>query len=345
MSSLHKKAFFVALIVGTVLNLINQYPQIINDFSINWLQVGITYLVPYLVSFFSAKSAMSKKGNNEIVKHSQDETDKVSQYIQIADNALNQIREVASNAADVNVRAKSRVSFVDETLHEFKSMANESNSVVELSQESLTGVDSVNSSFSKLDEQQAIFMDEFKDAGSWASELLAETEAFTEEFKNIEEMAKTITGISSQTNLLALNASIEAARAGEAGRGFAVVADEVKNLANKSGEHAGEINQLVTSLSDTSCRLSEKVNSFSEQMSKLLNQQDNSHKEVVKQSIEALLDNINQMSNSANSQLELVDIIVPKFEQIAEDTRSAVTGSQRNIDLSNNLSELLEKIR
>ncbi|WP_169337497.1 methyl-accepting chemotaxis protein [Psychromonas hadalis] len=168
--------------------------------------------------------------------------------------------------------------------------------------------------------------------------------AFIEGFKKIEEMAKTITTISSQTNLLALNASIEAARAEEAGRSFAVVADEVKNLANKSGEHAGDINQLVASLSDTSNHLSEKVNSFSDQMGNLLNLQDDGHKKVVMQSIEALFDNINQMSNSATSQLSLVDAMVPKVEQIAEDTRVAVTGSQRNMDLSAEIALQLKKI-
>ncbi|WP_413698486.1 methyl-accepting chemotaxis protein [Psychromonas sp. KJ10-10] len=120
-------------------------------------------------------------------------------------------------------------------------------------------------------------------------------------------------------------------RAGEAGRGFAVVADEVKSLANKSGTHAGEINQLVASLSDASHELSNKVSSFSEQMSKLILQQDNSHKEEVMASIDALLDNINQMSDSANSQLTLVDEIVPKVEKISEDTKAAVAGARNEI--------------
>ncbi len=333
MTSLHKKAFVVALIVGTVLNLINQYPQLFSDFSVNWLQVGTTYLVPYLVSFFSSKSAVHKHQSAAADLQAQ-QPDSCEKLLEITDNARSKVTEIADNANDVNQRSKARVSFVDETLNEVKSMADESHSVVDLSQESLMGIEMVNKSFSQLEVQQAQFMNEFRESGSWAEELFAETQAFTDEFMKIEEMAKTITGISSQTNLLALNASIEAARAGEAGRGFAVVADEVKNLANKSGEHAGEINQLVASLSEASTSLSAKVKSFSEQMSTLLGQQDNTSSEVLMQSIAALLDNINQMSESAGSQLGRVDAMVPKFEQIAEDTRAAVVGSQRNIELS-----------
>tara|TARA_R110001583_G_scaffold9433_4_gene44770 strand:- start:16223 stop:17260 length:1038 start_codon:yes stop_codon:yes gene_type:complete len=344
MSNLHKKALLVALIVGSILNFINQYPQIFSEESINWIQVMITYTVPYLVSFFSAKSALNKSVYTEVKTSEQQCADLLSEFKKITKDANEDIQEIANNAGDVYARAKSRVSFVDETLNDVKSMANESHSVVAISQQSLSGIESVNSRFSVLNAQHEQFMNEFEQAGSWAKDLLNETQSFAKEFEKIETMAKTITAISSQTNLLALNASIEAARAGEAGRGFAVVADEVKNLANKSGDHAGEINQLVASLSDASHILSEKVNSFSEQMSSLLLQQDNSHKQEVMESIQSLLGNINQMSDSATSQLSLVDTIVPKVEQIADDTRAAVAGSQRNITLSNQITAKLEKI-
>ncbi len=68
----------------------------------------------------------------------------------------------------------------------------------------------------------------------------------------ISEVSRLIVNIADQTNLLALNATIEAARAGEAGKGFAVVANEVKELAQQTGQNAGEIEQIVSDIQQNS---------------------------------------------------------------------------------------------
>ncbi|MFD2754246.1 methyl-accepting chemotaxis protein [Comamonas terrae] len=74
---------------------------------------------------------------------------------------------------------------------------------------------------------------------------VASVEAIERQAQRMREIIGVIDGIAFQTNILALNAAVEAARAGEQGRGFAVVAAEVRNLAQRAGEAAREIRQLI----------------------------------------------------------------------------------------------------
>ena len=47
---------YVALLVGTILNLINQGDAIFGAEPINWTKIVLTYLVPYTVSTYGAVS-------------------------------------------------------------------------------------------------------------------------------------------------------------------------------------------------------------------------------------------------------------------------------------------------
>jgi len=57
---IHRRALFIALVVGTILNCINQAPEIIHGEAVNFIQVGLTFVVPYCVSIYTAL-AMSRK--------------------------------------------------------------------------------------------------------------------------------------------------------------------------------------------------------------------------------------------------------------------------------------------
>jgi hypothetical protein len=46
----------VALVVGTMLNLINQGDAIFGMAPVNWIKIVLTYLVPYAVSAYGAVS-------------------------------------------------------------------------------------------------------------------------------------------------------------------------------------------------------------------------------------------------------------------------------------------------
>jgi hypothetical protein len=46
----------VALVVGTLLNLINQGPELLAHVGISWHKIAMNYLVPYCVATYSASA-------------------------------------------------------------------------------------------------------------------------------------------------------------------------------------------------------------------------------------------------------------------------------------------------
>lgn len=52
-----QRAVVVALVVGTILNLVNQGEAILGRASIEWSKLALTYVVPFFVSLHGALSA------------------------------------------------------------------------------------------------------------------------------------------------------------------------------------------------------------------------------------------------------------------------------------------------
>ncbi|OXX43137.1 MULTISPECIES: nitrate/nitrite transporter NrtS [unclassified Vibrio] len=61
--SIIKTALKVSLVVGTLLNLINQGQALFDGAVIAWGQVLLNYLVPYCVSSYSAAKTQLDKGD------------------------------------------------------------------------------------------------------------------------------------------------------------------------------------------------------------------------------------------------------------------------------------------
>lgn len=98
-------------------------------------------------------------------------------------------------------------------------------------------------------------MNEFVDStvqnSARAMELVEKIDVISGHVNEILGLLSGVESIAKQTNLLALNAAIEAARAGENGRGFAVVADEVRNLSEKTNTFSNQIRLLVGNVSES----------------------------------------------------------------------------------------------
>ena len=55
-----RRALVVALVVGTVLNLINQGDRLLSDEAPDWLKLALTYLVPFVVSTHGAMTVLAR---------------------------------------------------------------------------------------------------------------------------------------------------------------------------------------------------------------------------------------------------------------------------------------------
>jgi hypothetical protein len=51
-----RRSLYVAIVVGTILNLINQGDTLFGPMSVNWTKIMLTYFVPYAVSTYGAVS-------------------------------------------------------------------------------------------------------------------------------------------------------------------------------------------------------------------------------------------------------------------------------------------------
>lgn len=156
------------------------------------------------------------------------------------------------------------------------------------------------------------------------------------QMKKITDILGEINSIAAQTNLLSLNASIEAARAGEHGKGFAVVADEIRALSEESAKSAGNIQNILKWLTDTTRQVDDEIT-----------QGTNAAAESV-DTIDGLLEyfkNINnateQASDIVKEEYSITDNIKQSFGTIQEEMQTLVATSEENSATIEDISQTI----
>jgi methyl-accepting chemotaxis protein len=342
-----KRSLITMLIVGFILNLINQWSALFGQEAIVWSSLIITFLVPYIVSTVSGTAVFLKLQ----AEHLGCKTETVYSAYKDAEVLRRLTNTITENARSVNQASKKRLLFAEEIALTARSAVDVSDSLTQKasdSQESLTDVDdgfhSVCSHITELGKKVNISITATKT-------LSDELKSFLTEFESIAVLASGITTISDQTNLLALNAAIEAARAGESGRGFAVVADEVKTLAAQTKNNAKKINTHLVSLRMNQKSLNNALAGLTSSMSQAQNMTNNSEgamrksTDEVSSSSEKVRISLIEVFQKLKGENEKLSLLAQNIETLTEDTKKAINGSATNVELGSEAVLLSENIK
>jgi methyl-accepting chemotaxis protein len=170
-----------------------------------------------------------------------------------------------------------------------------------------------------------------------------------EKANNINSVVTTITQVADQTNLLSLNAAIEAEKAGAYGAGFAVVAREVRWLADKAGDAASEIQEMVKEIQASVAKGVMEMDKFSFLVSNYVQQVNHISGEMagVIDQVQSLTPQFEMVSQSMEGQFEGASQISSAISQLSEASQQTVASLQETnqvLDQLNDTAQVLQGI-
>jgi len=341
-----RRAVITSLLVGTVLNLINQGGNLL-EASVVWWKVALTYSVPYCVATIS--SALERfnnaSGDSEIKNQQHSKINALSQPLYTLSNLSDRVFQTAST---VNKASIERANFASEVVSQVHGISQNFQSYAKEFETGVSESHRVSAAFEEVHGHISDMTLSIQNTASASQSLGVEIGTFLMEFEHIKGMANAITKISDQTNLLALNAAIEAARAGELGRGFAVVADEVKSLAAHSKQNANEINETLSRLILGQNEIQTKTDLLTRSMDSALGgssageSEANRSAQNARQALSKLDEVLQTSVGQTQSQIQNLENISETVSALAEGTKKAIAGSANNMDIGKELIKTTE---
>lgn len=176
-------------------------------------------------------------------------------------------------------------------------------------EELTTSIRQVSDNVDEANDNASVASETAKSSSVVAADAAAAMGRISDASKEIAKVVTVINDISFQINLLALNAGVEAARAGEAGRGFSVVASEVRQLAQRAGEAATEIDGVIAHSDQAVKEGVEKVSNAQQSL------------ETISESVVGVSERIDQIASAISEQVNGIGEINGAVAQIDSNTQ------------------------
>lgn len=295
----------------------------------------------------------------------------IHSYNQNLQEEIGQQREIR-NAVETSVAE------ADETAGEVANRTDEINDLADSQAAAMDDVSSEVANMSATIEQIASTAEEVADTSSRAAQLADEgrgaaseaisvmervtdssreastdVEQLQERIAEIDEIVEVINDIAEQTNMLALNASIEAARAGEAGEGFAVVADEVKSLAEKSQEHAREIEERVAAIQTDADQTVESLDTTITEIDRGVEEVEDAAGTLqeIANAVDKASSGIQEVSDATDDQAasteevaSMVDDLVEQADQVAEEIEGVAAANDQQAEALKEIHQTVQRL-
>ena len=371
MTAILTRGVCTAVIVGTILVAINQWPAVTGNVALDGVKAALCYLVPFLVSVVSSvltqrayRSSADNVATQKVdLRRVIDVPEALAQPTEpvasepsgapapspaISPAKVEKIRELVStvrdNAGKVNEASRNRVSFVGDLIATSRELQGGLRDAATLAENSCSALKQVAACTDLIAEKVSVAVERAGSEDEIVNEISARLAIFADRFREINAMSGTITDIAGQTRMLALNATIEAARAGEMGRGFAVVANEVKTLSGHTEQSSADIDASLLPLNSAVQELTGKIALLIEEIARTI-----SDGEPLQQAVHDIVDAVGIASRAAADTSEKLglyadrcDVVVEKLEKIREDTQAAISGSAVNMELTGTVIEILD---
>ncbi len=250
----------------------------------------------------------------------------ISEIIVGMQNLTQAVQEISSGNENLSQRTSEQAS----SLEEIASTIEESSATINQNADNSREANKLSQNTSVIAQEGGRVMD---DAVMAINEINVSS-------KKIADIITVINDISFQTNLLALNAAVEAARAGEQGRGFAVVAGEVRNLAQRSGNAAKEIAELIKDSLTKVDKGTELANKSGESLKEIISSIESVTRFVSE--IAASSDEQKQGTAQINTAVAELDSMTQQNASLVEETASA---SEEMANQAQELLALMEKFK